>query len=159
MLNVSVPIGDRRQVGYSLQATNNDVTQMASYNDYTDPKNTWQVSGGFNQSSKPSAHAYYTHNASSGSLNASVAYQPNSYSSVGGTFRGALTATRHGVDAHLNTSNGGSSIMLDTHGIAGLPINKDYTYSNRFGLAMISEITSYYNTDTSIDLNTLADDI
>lgn len=159
MLNFSVPIGARRNIGYSLQATNNDVTQMASYNDYTDPKNTWQVSGGFNQSGKPLAHAYYTHNASFGSLNASVAYQLGSYSSVSGTFRGGLTATRHGVAAHQNTSNGGSRIMLDTDGIAGVPINDDHTYSNRFGLAVISDITSYYNTDTSVDVNTLADDI
>lgn len=104
-------------------------------------------------------HAYYTHNASFGSLNASVAYQLGSYSSISGTFRGGLTATRYGVAAHQNTSNGGSRIMLDTDGITGIPINDDHTYSNRFGLAVISDITNYYNTDTSMDVNTLADDI
>jgi len=159
MLNFSVPIGDRRRLGYSLQTSNSDVTQMASYNDYTDPNNTWQVSGGFNQSGKSLARGYYSHNASFGSLNASASYQQDSYSSIGGTFRSGITATRHGIAAHQNSSNGGSRMMLDTDGIAGVPINNGRAYSNRFGLAVISDITSYYNTDTRIDVNTLADDV
>ena len=40
MLNFTVPIGDRRRVGYALQTNNGDVTQTASYNDYSDPDNT-----------------------------------------------------------------------------------------------------------------------
>jgi outer membrane usher protein FimD/PapC len=159
MLNFTVPIGDRRRVGYALQTNNGDVTQTASYNDYSDPDNTWQVSGGFNQSGKSLARGYYTHNASFGSLNASASYQQDSYSSIGGSFRGGLTATRHGIAAHQNSSNGGSRMMLDTDGIAGVPINNGRAYSNRFGLAVISDITSYYNTDTRIDVNKLADDV
>lgn len=50
-------------------------------------------------------------------------------------------------------------MMLDTDGIAGVPINNGRAYSNRFGLAVISDITSYYNTDTRIDVNKLADDV
>ncbi|HAV6634844.1 MULTISPECIES: fimbria/pilus outer membrane usher protein [Serratia] len=159
MLNFTVPIGDRRRVGYALQTNNGDVTHTASYNDYSDPDNTWQVSGGFNQSGKSLARGYYTHNASFGSLNASASYQQDSYSSIGGSFRGGLTATRHGIAAHQNSSNGGSRMMLDTDGIAGVPINNGRAYSNRFGLAVISDITSYYNTDTRIDVNKLADDV
>ena len=50
-------------------------------------------------------------------------------------------------------------MMLDTNGVAGVPINNGRAYSNRFGLAVISDITSYYNTDTRIDVNKLADDV
>ncbi|TQI77779.1 outer membrane usher protein FimD/PapC [Serratia fonticola] len=159
MLNFTVPIGDRRRVGYSLQTNNSDVTQMASYNDYTDPNNTWQLSSGFNQDGKPLARGYYSHNASFGSLNANASYQQDNYSSVGGTFRSGITATRYGIAAHQNNSNGGSRLMLDTDGIAGIPINNGRAYSNDFGLAVISDITSYYNTDTRIDVNKLADDV
>jgi outer membrane usher protein FimD/PapC len=135
------------------------VTQTASYNDYSDPNNTWQLSGGFNQSGKSLTSGYYSHNASFGTLNASASYQQDSYSSIGGTFRSGITATQHGIAAHQNSSNGGSRMMLDTDGIAGVPINNGRAYSNRFGLAVISDITSYYNTDTRIDVNTLADDV
>lgn len=159
MLSFTVPIGDRRRMGYALQTNNSDVTQTASYNDYTDPNNTWQLSGGVNQSGKTLTNGYYTHNASFGSLNASASYQQDSYSSVGGTFRSGITVTRYGIAAHQNSSNGGSRMMLDTDGIAGVPINNGRAYSNRFGLAVISDITSYYNTDTRIDVNKLAEDV
>lgn len=159
MLNFTVPIDDRRRIGYSLQTNNSDVTQVASYNNYTDPNNTWQVSSGFNQDGKPLVRGYYTRNASFGSLNANASYQQDNYSSVGGTFRSGITATQYGLAAHQNSSNGGSRLMLDTSGIAGVPINNGRAYSNGLGLAVISDITSYYNTDTRIDVNKLADDV
>ncbi|MFZ1871557.1 MAG: fimbria/pilus outer membrane usher protein [Chania sp.] len=159
MLSFTVPIGDRRRMGYSLQTSNSDITQSASYTDYTNPNHTWQVSSGVNQEGKPLARGFYTYNAPYGSLNANASYQQDSYSSVGGTFLGGITATQYGVSAHQNTSNGSSRIMLDTGGVAGVPINSGLAYSNGLGLAVISDITSYYNTDTRIDVNQLADDV
>lgn len=159
MLNFTVPIGEHSRLGYALQVNNRDVTQTATYTDNSDINNTWQVGSGVTQSGKPTASGYYTHNASFGTLNANASYQQGSYSSIGGTFRGGLTATRHGVAAHQNAGNGGSRMMLDTNGVAGVPINNGRAYSNRFGLAVISDITSYYNTDTRIDVNKLADDV
>ena len=159
MLNFTVPIGEHNRLGYALQVNNRDVSQTATYTDNSDINNTWQVGSGVTQSGKPTASGYYTHNASFGTLNANASYQQGSYSSIGGTFRGGLTATRHGVAAHQNAGNGGSRMMLDTNGVAGVPINNGRAYSNRFGLAVISDITSYYNTDTRIDVNKLADDV
>ncbi|AHG20039.1 fimbrial assembly protein [Chania multitudinisentens RB-25] len=159
VLNVTVPIGERRRVGYSLQTNNSDITQVASYSDYTNPNKTWQVSSGVNQDGKPLARGFYTHNTPYGSLNANVSYQKDNYSSVGGTFRSGITATQYGIATHQNSSNGGSRLMLDTGGVAGVPINNGRAHSNRLGLAVISDITSYYNTDTRIDVNQLADDV
>lgn len=158
-LNFTMPIGDRRSLGYSLQTNNNDVTNVASYNDYTDPNNTWQVSSGVNQNGRALARGFYTHNASFGALNASASYQQDSFSSIGGTFRSGITATQHGVAAHRNYGNGSTRLMVDTDGVSGVPINNDRARSNRFGVAVISDVTSYSNTDTRIDVNKLADDV
>lgn len=49
--------------------------------------------------------------------------------------------------------------MLDTDGVAGVPINNGRAYSNRYGLAVISDVSSYYNVDTRIDVNQLSDDV
>ncbi|WP_337263551.1 MULTISPECIES: fimbria/pilus outer membrane usher protein [unclassified Serratia (in: enterobacteria)] len=159
MLSFTVPIDERRRVGYALQTNNSDVTQVASYTDDTNPNQTWQVSSGVNQDGKALARGFYTYNAPYASLNANVSYQQDNYSSLGGTFRSGITATQYGVAAHQNASNGGSRLMLDTSGVAGVPINNGRAYSNGLGLAVISDITSYYNTDTRIDVNRLADDV
>ncbi|MFC0229483.1 fimbria/pilus outer membrane usher protein [Serratia aquatilis] len=158
-LNFTMPIGERRSVGYALQTNNNDVTNVASYNDYTDQNNTWQVSSGVNQNGKGLARGFYTHNASFGALNASASYQQDNFSSIGGTFRSGITATQHGVATHRNYSNGSTRLMVDTDGVSGVPINNGRARSNRFGIAVISDVTSYYNTDTRIDVNKLADDV
>ncbi|RDL27149.1 fimbria/pilus outer membrane usher protein [Serratia fonticola] len=158
-LNFTMPIGDRRSLGYSLQTNNSDVTNVASYNDYTDPNNTWQVSGGVNQNDKVLTRGFYTHNASFGTVNASASYQQDSFSSIGGTFRSGITATQHGVAAHSNYGNGSTRLMVDTDGVSGVPINNGRTRSNRFGVAVISDLTSYSNTETRINVNKLADDV
>ncbi|OMQ23686.1 fimbria/pilus outer membrane usher protein [Serratia oryzae] len=158
-LNFTMPIGDRRRLGYTLQTNNNDITNVASYNDYTDPSNTWQVSSGVNQNSKALLRGFYSRNDSFGDLNASASYQQDSFSSIGGTFRSGITATQHGVAAHSNNGDGSTRFMIDTDGVSGVHINNGRTKSNLFGIAVISDVVSYSNTDTRIDVNKLADDV
>lgn len=159
MLNVTLPLGDHRRIGYSLQTNNNEITQSASVDDFSDLNNSWQLRAGHNQTGKLMSSAWYYHSAPSGTLNANVGWQQDSYTSLGATLRGGVTATRHGIAAHQNSGNGGSRLMLDTDGVAGVPINNGRAYSNRYGLAVISDVSSYYNVDTRIDVNQLSDDV
>lgn len=159
MLNLTIPVGERRSVGYTLQTNNSDVTHLMTYNDYTDANNSWQASSGVNQHNDALARGYYTHNTGFGSVSANAAYQQDSFASVGGTFRSGITATKHGVAAHQNSGNGNTRLMIDTDGVAGVPISNSAATSNRFGVAVLSNVTSYYNTDTRIDVNKLAADV
>lgn len=158
-LNFTMPIGDRQRVGYTMISNNSDITQTASYNNYTDTDNTWQLNAGSTAKGKGIARGYYTHYSPNGEMNLSGSYQQDSYSTLAGTLRGGMTSTLHGAALHRSTSSNGSRIMVDTDNVAGVPINGGQARTNRFGVAVIGDITSYYNTDTSIDVNKLDDDV
>lgn len=49
--------------------------------------------------------------------------------------------------------------MVNTDDIAGVPLEERNIRSNRFGIAVLNNINSYYRTDTRIDINQLADDV
>jgi len=70
-----------------------------------------------------------------------------------------MTATAKGAALHRSGIQGGTRMLLDTDGVAGIPV-KGYgsnTTTNRFGKAVVSDVTSYYRNRISIDLDTLPD--
>ena len=158
-LNISIPLQDRRRAGYNMQVANRHVTQTASYGDYSDANNSWQVNAGVDQRGKVIGRGYYNHESPYGTLNINSAYQQDSYTSMSGTLRSGITATEHGAAIHRNTLNGASRIMVSTGEVSGVPINNGRAKSNRFGVAVVSDVNSYYDTTTRIDVNKLDDDV
>ncbi|WP_256580859.1 MULTISPECIES: fimbria/pilus outer membrane usher protein [unclassified Pseudomonas] len=55
--------------------------------------------------------------------------------------------------------SGGTRIMLDTDGVAGVPLQNGETRTNAMGVAVLPTFNSYYRTDVQIDLNRLPDDM
>ncbi|MEW5561993.1 fimbria/pilus outer membrane usher protein [Enterobacter asburiae] len=157
-LNVSVPFGNGRRAGYNLQLNRQDTSQTASYSDYSDPNNSWNINAGVNQRGKAIASGYYTHASPYGSLNVNSSYQQDSYTALSGTVRGGVTATAQGAAAHRE-SMGGSRILVSTGEVSGVPIDGGRAVTNRFGLAVVPGVSSYYDTTTRIDVNNLADDV
>lgn len=49
--------------------------------------------------------------------------------------------------------------MLDTDGVAGVPLQNGETRTNAMGVAVLPTFNSYYRTDVQIDLNRLPDDM
>lgn len=160
MLSFSIPVSQGKRVSYTAQVANrNNVTHMASYSDYADPNNTWLISGGMTEKNKAIARGYYTHSFPEASLTLNSSMQQGSYVSAGGTLRGGMTATQHGAALHRNNSPGSSRIMIDTGGVADIPINQGRAVSNRFGLAVLPDVSSYYDTVARIDVKKLPDDV
>lgn len=52
-------------------------------------------------------------------------------------------------------------MMVDTSGVSGVPVRGygGVTETNRFGKAVVSDISSYYRSSVSVDVNKLADDV
>lgn len=62
---------------------------------------------------------------------------------------------------HRVSSMGGTRMMVDTAGIAGVPI-RGYgagTQTNRFGKAVVADINKGYRSSVSVDVNDLADNV
>jgi outer membrane usher protein FimD/PapC len=157
-LSLSMPWGNSGSVSYSGSWDRKDNSHRASYYDRINEHDTYQMSTGIARSGAM-ASGYYSHQGDIAQMNVNASYQEGRYTSVGASFQGGVTATSNGAALHRSGSLGGTRMMLDTDGVAGIPI-RGYgatTESNRFGKAVVSDVSSYYRNRVSIDLNKLPD--
>lgn len=159
MLTLSMPIGDRKSVGYSVQSSNGKVTHLATYQDYSRPDDTYQLGAGVQSNGHAVARGYYNHNGDVGAVSLNAYSVQSEYTSVGASLRGGLTATEHGAALHQATRRGGTRMMVDTDKTSGVSFNNGRAVTNRFGVAVISDMTDYRKSDTRIDVDQLGDDI
>ncbi len=159
-LTLSLPIGNNNTLSYSASALNGRASQTASYFDVLDEHNSYQVSAG-GGSGGATGNASFDHQGDLAETSGSLSWQQGSYVSGGMTMRGGLTATRHGAALHRIGQAGGTRLMLDTDGISGVPVHGygSTINTNRLGVAVISDITSYYHNEASIDLDHLNDNV
>ena len=156
----SVPIGESRWAGYDLQVQGRSNTQMASYSDSHDYNNTWRIRAGANQDGKSSADGYYMHRAQMAQLDANLSYQQDGYVSLSGTLRGGITATRYGAAIHNSSATQDTArVMVDTGGVANIPLNGRRTTTNRFGIGVVPDVVSYNSFDTRIDVDALGSNV
>lgn len=93
-------------------------------------------------------------------LESNVSWQQSRYFSVGGTVRGGFTATRHGAALHNSQASMNTArVMVDTDGVANVPLNGEQAHSNRFGIAVVPDVVSYHSFDTRIDVDVMDEDI
>ncbi|TXE73794.1 outer membrane usher protein [Serratia nevei] len=159
-LSFTLPWGVNTNISYSSSWNRNESTQRVGYYERLDEHNNYQLSSGLSRQGG-SASAFYTHEGDNARIGANASYQGGSYSSMGFSLQGGMTATAKGAALHRNGSFGGTRLLLDTQGVAGVPI-RGYgatTRTNMFGKAVVADVSSYYRSRASIDLNTLPDDV
>lgn len=159
-LSVNIPWGSGGQIGYSLDTNRHDTTNRMTYYNSTDERNSYQLSVG-NTRKGLSSSAFVTHQGDLSRITANASYMRGQYSAVGASFNGGLTLTPNGGAFHRMSSMGGTRLLVDTDGISDVPI-KGYgspITSNRFGKAVVTELSSYYRNKASIDLNALPNDV
>lgn len=157
-LSLSMPWGDNGSISYSGSYDRDDNTHQVGYYDRLDNGDSYQLSSGINRDGA-TASGYYTHQGDMARMNANASYQAGRYSSVGLSLQGGATATLHGAALHRSGMMGGTRMLLDTDGVADIPIGGygAVTHTNRFGKAVVTDVSSYYRNKVSIDLNTLPD--
>lgn len=157
-LSLSVPLGSS-SVSYSLQNNENGTTQNASWYSRLDERNSMNVSAGLTNQGRSTGSAYYTHNGSLADITANGSYTAGQYSAIGLGATGGVTLTSEGMAAHRINNFGGTRLLIDTDGVADVPI-RGYgvpTRSNVFGKAVIGDVNSYYRNTASIDINQISD--
>ncbi|EMB4324213.1 fimbria/pilus outer membrane usher protein [Pluralibacter gergoviae] len=159
-LSVSIPWGDGRSVEYQMQNNGDRTSQMASYSDNRDSNNSWRLRAGASEEGHGAFDGYYKHRSSMAELESNVNWEQERYVSVGGTVRGGFTATRHGAALHNSQASMNTArVMVDTDGVADVPLNGQLAHSNRFGIAVVPDIVSYHSFDTRIDVDAMDEDI
>lgn len=158
--SLSVPIGDNKWAGLDIQSNNGKTSPMASYTDNSDYNNLWRIRAGASQSGYANVDGYYQHRSQLAEINTNASYQQGHYMALSSTLRGGFTATRHGAAMHnsgatLNTAR----MMVDTNGIAGVPLNGQKARTNLFGIAVVPDVVSYNSFDTRVDVDAMDSDI
>ncbi|MEF7249300.1 fimbria/pilus outer membrane usher protein, partial [Escherichia coli] len=98
-------------------------------------------------------------NGSLTNLSASFSAVENGYSSFGMSASGGATVTMKGAALHAGGMNGGTRLLVDTDGVGGVPVDGGRVYTNRWGIGVVTDVSSYYRNTTSVDLNKLPEDM
>lgn len=157
-LSLSMPWGNDASVSYNATTNRSDTTHGVSYYDRIDDRSNYQLSTGLARSGG-SASGFYNREGDLARLSANASYQEGSYSAVGLSAQGGMTLTSEGGAAHRTGIQGGTRMLVDTNGVAGVPV-RGYgriSHTNNWGKAVISDVNSYYRNKASIDLNQLGD--
>lgn len=157
-LSLSMPWGDNGSLSYNGSASRKNNSNQVSYYDRVNERDSYQLSSGISRNGAM-ASGYYSHEGDLSQMSASASYQAGQYSSVGLSMQGGATATLQGAALHRNSTSGGTRMMLDTDGVEGIPIRgySTPTKSNRFGKAVMVNVSDYYRNQFNIDLNGLPD--
>ncbi|MEG9795523.1 outer membrane usher protein [Serratia marcescens] len=157
-LSLSMPFGNSGSVSYNAATSRNDTSHRVGYYDRVDERTNYQLSAGTARSGE-SVSGYVSHQGDLAQVNANASYQAGSYSSLGVSVQGGTTATLDGAALHRSGMMGGTRLLLDTDGAPNVPV-RGYgavTRSNAWGKAVVGDISSYYRSKASIDLDKLDD--
>lgn len=157
-LSLSLPWGNSGSVGYSATVSRSDVTHQANYYDRLDEHNNYSMSAGSSRNGS-SLSGYYNHEGDMARMSANASYQERRHSAVGLSLQGGATMTMEGGALHRAGMAGGTRMLIDTNGVADVPV-RGYgrtSNTNAWGKAVIGDVNSYYRNKASIDLNKLGD--
>ncbi|MGL4434151.1 MAG: fimbria/pilus outer membrane usher protein [Plesiomonas shigelloides] len=93
------------------------------------------------------------------SVSGSVGYQDNGYTSLGLSLNGGVTMTAKGAAFHGGNKAGGERLMIDTDGVAGVPLDLGRVVTNRFGIGVDTDVSAYNLDYVAVDVNALPKDI
>ncbi|EMH4079066.1 outer membrane usher protein [Serratia ureilytica] len=157
-LGLSVPWGNGATLSYNTTVNRDDNTHRVGYYDRIDDRSNYQLSAGSSRSGA-NLSGYYNRDGDMARLSANASYLQDRYSAVGGSLQGGMTLTPEGGALHRSSIAGGTRLLLDTEGVAGVPVRGygSAVATNRWGKAVVSDVNSYYRNRASIDLDKLGD--
>ncbi|TFZ53066.1 outer membrane usher protein [Serratia proteamaculans] len=155
-LSLSMPWGNSGTLSYNGTFNRNDNTHQVGYYDRLDNGDNYRLTSGLARHGA-TASGYYSHQGDIAEINTNASYQAGSYSSLGISLQGGATATAEGAALHRGGMSGGTRLLIDTDGVADIPIQGYGTSSrsNAFGKLVVADVSSYYRNQVSVDLNAL----
>ena len=159
-LSMSMPWGSNSSINYSLSTNRSDTTHRAGYYERIDDKNDYQVNVGHSRNGA-NFSGYYNYQGNIAKVSSNVGYQESQYSAAGVSAQGGVTLSSEGGALHRVNVSGGARLLVDTDGVSGVPIRGtgSIVKTNYFGKAVLADMSSYYRSNASIDLNELGNDV
>lgn len=157
-LSLSMPWGNAGTVSYSGSFSSSSNSNSVSYADRVGDADYYQLRAGV-ADSDADLGAYYSHRGSLAQVDGTASARGGQYRSLGVSLMGGATVTREGGALHRIGTLGGTRMLVDTDGVPDVPVGGygSTVNSNRFGKAVVSDVSSYYRNRVQIDVNKLAD--
>ncbi|WP_082428160.1 outer membrane usher protein [Pseudomonas endophytica] len=155
-VSVTLPLGRSGSFSSGMNRSQNKNTYSARYSDRLNERTNYQVTA-----SDSSVGGYLSHIGDSADIDLSASLEENNYTSLSFSARGGATATANGAALHRSNSMGGTRLMVDTLGVPKVPVRGygNSTRTNTYGKAVISDVSSYYRTAASVDLENLPSNV
>ncbi|WDZ51807.1 fimbria/pilus outer membrane usher protein [Acinetobacter vivianii] len=159
MLSLNIPWGDG-YVNYNGTSSRKNNTQTLGYSGRTDDDNSYSIRTTANRHGTDIS-GYYGYRGNNLDLGLSGSSSTASRYSAGLSLNGGMTLAAPGVAIHSGSSNGGTRLMVDTDGVAGVPVQSAGRAgkTNTQGLAVMTGVSSYHRTQTRVSLDKLADNV
>lgn len=159
--SISIPWGNSGTLSYDSQYSQGRSSNTVGYSDRLGDHDSYRLNAGIGKDNSKTVSGYLSHQASIADINAAASYESGNYTSLGMSIDGGLTATTEGAALHRSGALGGTRMLVDVGGVSGVPIRGygSSTYTNAFGKAVVTEVSSYYRNSVSVDLNELGDDV
>jgi len=164
-MRLSIPWGTGN-ASYGGNLSDGRFTQTVGYSDkLNNGLDSYSINAGINtggnsgQEDGGQFSGYYNRNSPIANLSVNASTVQNSYSSLGINVAGGMTLTAKGAALHAGGMNGGTRLLVDTDGVAEVPVDGGRVYTNQWGIGVVTDISSYYRNTTSVDLNRLPDDM
>ena len=161
-LRLSVPWGNGT-VNYNASSSGNRYVQTVGYNARAGETDSYNLAAGMShgegERNRGQFSGYYSHTGDIAQTSFNMSAVQGSYLSAGLSAYGGATLTAEGGALHAGGYNGGTRLMVDTDGVAGVPVDGGRVHTNRWGVGVVTDISSYYRNSTAIDLNRLSDDV
>ncbi len=158
-LSLSMPWGQNATVSYNTTFERHNNSQSMTYSQRLNSHDNYQITAGHNRWGAD-INGYYSHEADAARITANAAWRESSFTALGMTAQGGITLTTEGGALHRVNTSGGTRLLLDTGGVAGVPVRGygSTVRTNVFGKAVVGDVNSYYRSRASIDVTKLADD-
>ncbi len=160
-LSLNVPFGLAKSLGYSVSANKTNTSHSINLSNRVDERNTYSLTAGTSTKGDESISGFYSHTGDNVDVSVNASYQPGSASGAGLSVNGGITATGQGAALHRASAAGGSRIMIDTGSVTNIPVSGygPSVRTNVLGKAVVADVSSYYRSQTSIDVNELNEEV
>ncbi|HAO9129025.1 TPA: fimbrial biogenesis outer membrane usher protein [Escherichia coli] len=155
-ISLSMPWGDSSTISYNGNYGSGSDSSQVGYFSRVDDATHYQLNVGTSDNHS-SVDGYYSQDGSMAQVDVSANYHEGQYTSAGISLQGGATLTAQGGALHRTQNMGGTRLLIDADGVAGVPVegNGAAVYTNMFGKAVVADVNNYYRNQAYIDLNNL----
>ncbi|HCK00046.1 MAG TPA: PapC/FimD family outer membrane usher protein [Serratia grimesii] len=159
-LTLSIPWGDRGYLNYSGSKSRNYASQSLGYSGRTEDGDSYNLRSTLGRHDAELS-GFWSHQGDKGDVSLSATHSTAARTTAGLGLNGGLTVTAQGAVLHGGGSNGGTRLVVDTEGVAGVPLQGAGRSgkTNSRGLAVMTGVSSYNRTHANVALSKLGEEM